>query len=356
MFQADARTVRKGRGATSNRDGRYERYRTAAVDDGWGGLDAPAEKLRTTVTEDASRSIIARNSSPDIDFDRSINPYRGCEHGCSYCYARPTHAWLGLSPGQDFESRLFAKPDAARRLRAELARPGYACAPIALGTNTDPYQPVERERRITRGILEILAEHRHPLTIVTKSSLVTRDIDILAPMARQGLARVALSVTTLERRLANTMEPRASTPERRLAAISELARAGIPTAVMVAPVIPALTDDEMESILLAAAKAGATAAGYILLRLPGEVHALFEEWLSAFAPLKAGRVMRLVRDMRGGKAYDGRFGTRQTGTGAYAEIIAARFQAAIRRYGLQAEETELDCSLFRVPTKQLSPF
>jgi DNA repair photolyase len=356
MFQVDARTVRKGRGATSNRDGRYERLRSAVADDGWGGLDAPAAKLRTTVTEDKSRSVIARNQSPDIDFDRSINPYRGCEHGCSYCYARPTHAWLGLSPGQDFESRLFAKPDAPRRLREELARPGYACAPIALGTNTDPYQPIERERRITRGILEVLAEHRHPVTIVSKSALVTRDIDILAPMARRGLARVALSVTTLERRLANTMEPRASAPDRRLAAIADLSRAGIPTAVMVAPVIPALNDDELESILLAAAKAGAGAAGYILLRLPGEVHALFEEWLSAFAPLKAGRVMRLVRDMRGGKAYDSRFGERQTGSGAYAEMIGARFEAAIHRYGLNGVESKLDCSQFRVPTDQLSLF
>ena len=290
MYQAEARDVLKGRGAASNRAGRYEALQASAIDDGWGGLDAERPRLRTTVSVDHSRRIITRNRSPDLGFDRSINPYRGCEHGCAYCYARPTHAWLGLSPGQDFESRLFAKPDAAKRLRQELARPGYACAPIALGTNTDPYQPVEREHRITRRILEVLADHRHPLTITTKSALVTRDIDILAPMARRKLVTVALSITTLDRKLANTLEPRAVAPEKRLAAIAELARAGIPVAVMVAPVIPALTDDELESILLAAAKAGAQAAGTIMLRLPGEVHALFEEWLSAHAPGKAARV------------------------------------------------------------------
>jgi DNA repair photolyase len=355
MIELAPRDVRKGRGAASNRSGRYERLTRAAADDGWGGL-GELPHLHTTVEVDAGRTVITRNNSPDLGFDRSINPYRGCEHGCAYCYARPTHAWLGLSPGHDFETRLFAKPDAAARLRDELSRPGYRCRPIALGTNTDPYQPVERERRITRSILEVLAAHRHPLTITTKSALVMRDIDILAEMAKRRLAKVALSVTTLDRRLANKLEPRASTPEKRLAAIAALAAAGVPTAVMVAPVIPALTDAEIEPILLAAARAGAREADTILLRLPGEVRALFEEWLAAHAPLKAARVMKLVRDTRGGRAYDSRFGFRQTGTGPYAEMIAARFDAAAKRYGLGTRASDLDCSQFAVPGPQLSLF
>ena len=343
------RELRKGRGAVTNRAGRYEAAARAAEDDGWGGLDEPLPPLATTVGVDSARTVIARNESPDLGFDRSINPYRGCEHGCAYCYARPSHAYLGLSPGQDFESRLFAKPDAAARLRAELARPGYRCAPIALGTNTDPYQPIERERRITRAILEVLAECNHPLTIVTKSALVARDIDILAPMAERRLARAAISVTTLDRRLANRLEPRASAPERRLAAIRALSAAGIPTRVMAAPIIPGLNDTELEAILRAAAAAGATEAAYVVLRLPGEVADLFEEWLAAHAPLMAARTMALVRGMHGGKRYDSRFHVRQRGTGAYADMIAQRFAAACRRFGLARRLEALDTSAFAPP-------
>ena len=347
-----ARERRKGRGAVSNRDGRYEAVTREACDDGWGGLDELLPPLRTVVGVDSSRTVIARNSSPDLGFDRSINPYRGCEHGCVYCYARPTHAWLGLSPGQDFESRLFAKPDAAARLRKELARPGYRCAPIALGTNTDPYQPIERDRRLTRSILEVLAECRHPVTIVTKSALIVRDLDILAPMAAQGLARAAVSVTTLDRRLANRLEPRAPTPTRRIAAIAGLAEAGIPTAVMAAPIVPGLNDAEIESILETAAAAGAREAAYVMLRLPGEVAGLFEEWLAEHEPLKAGRVMALVRGAHGGADYDSRFHIRQRGTGAYADAIAARFARARRRLGLDERGQALDCSRFAPPGAQ----
>ena len=356
MMGALPREVRKGRGAASNQTGRFEPLARADIDDGWGSLEAPRDKLRTTVTVDTSRSIISRNTSPDLAFDRSINPYRGCEHGCSYCYARPTHAFLGLSPGQDFESRIFIKPEAATLLRGELAKPGYRCRMIALGTNTDPYQPVEREHQITRSILEVLSEHEHPVGIVTKSALVTRDIDILAPMARKGLAKVAVSVTTLDRKLANRLEPRASTPERRLAAIRELAGAGVPTGVMVAPLIPGLTDPEIESILLAASQAGAREAGDIVLRLPLEVRPLFEEWLAVHEPLKASKIMSLVRDMRGGKAYDSRFGIRQKGIGPYAALIEKRVAAVTKRYGLSTAKAELDTSRFRVPGKQLALF
>ena len=356
MVDALPRDVRKGHGAASNQSGRFEALARADIDDGWGSLDRPRPKLRTTVTIDTSRSVISRNSSPDLDFDRSINPYRGCEHGCAYCYARPTHAFLGLSPGQDFESRIFAKPEAAALLRAELAKPGYRCRMMAIGTNTDPYQPVERGHEITRRVLEVLADHEHPVGIVTKSSLVTRDLDILAPMARKGLAKVAISVTTLDRKLANRLEPRASTPEHRLAAIRALADAGVPAGVMVAPLIPGITDPEIESILLAASQAGAREAGYIVLRLPLEVRPLFEEWLAVHAPLKAAKVMGLVRDMRGGKAYDSRFGIRQKGTGAFAALIEKRFAAATRRYGLSTVKAELDSSRFRVPGKQLALF
>jgi len=356
MMGALPREVRKGRGAASNTTGRFEPLARADIDDGWGSLDAARDKLRTTVTVDTSRSIISRNTSPDLAFDRSINPYRGCEHGCAYCYARPTHAFLGLSPGQDFESRIFIKPEAATLLRGELAKPGYRCRMIALGTNTDPYQPVEREHQITRGVLEVLAEHEHPVGIVTKSALVTRDIDILAPMAPKGLAKVVVSMTTLDRKLANRLEPRASTPERRLAAIRELAGAGIPTGVMVAPLIPGLTDPEIESILLAASQAGAREAGYIVLRLPLEVRPLFEEWLAVHEPLKANKVMSLVRDMRGGKAYDSRFGIRQKGVGPYAALIEKRVAAATKRYGLSTAKAKLDTSRFRVPVKQLALF
>ena len=291
---------RKGRGAISNPDGRFEAFRRVAVDDGWARAGADEEEEQdapgpaTTLSPDASRSIIARNDSPDIPFDRSINPYRGCEHGCVYCYARPTHGWLGLSAGLDFETRIFFKPDAARLLRAELARPGYRPAPIAFGTNTDPYQPAERGLRITRALLELLAEHDHPVTIVTKSALVLRDADILGPMSRRRMARVFLSVTTLDRGLARRLEPRASSPARRLEAIAGLAAAGVDVGVMAAPLIPALTDHELEPLLEAAARAGARSAGYTMLRLPHEVKDLFREWLEAHEPLKAARVLARV--------------------------------------------------------------
>ncbi|MGD9537581.1 MAG: PA0069 family radical SAM protein [Alphaproteobacteria bacterium] len=347
-----ARTVRKGRGAASNRVGRYERHTTEAVDDGWGGLDEELPPLRTEVRPDTSRSIIAWNESPDIGFDRSINPYRGCEHGCVYCYARPTHAYLGLSPGQDFETKLFAKHDAARLLKAELAKPRYQCRLIALGTNTDPYQPTERKLGITRSVLEVLAACDHPVGIVTKSALVTRDIDILAPMAAKRLAMVFISVTTLDAALANKLEPRASTPKRRLEAIRTLNEAGVPCGVMAAPCIPGLTDAEMERILEAAAEAGARWAGYTALRLPLEIKGLFEEWLAAHAPAKAKRVLSLIRDMRGGALYQSEFGTRMTGTGPYADLLRRRFELACAKLGLNRERLRLDTAQFKPPRKE----
>jgi DNA repair photolyase len=348
--------ARKGRGAVTNRAGRFEPTNTEAVDDGWQRPedDEDLPPLRTTVIVDATRTIIARNQSPDISFDRSINPYRGCEHGCVYCFARPTHAFLGLSPGLDFETRLFVKPEAAKLLTAELARPSYRPAVIAMGTNTDPYQPLERTRRITRQILEVLAACNHPVGIVTKSALVTRDIDILAPMAAKRLARVALSVTTLDRELARTLEPRASTPAKRLAAIRALAEAGIPTSVMVAPIIPALTDAEMESILEAAKAAGADGAGYVLLRLPLEIKDLFTEWLDAHAPGKAKRVLDLVRSVRNGRLNDPNFGSRQRGQGPYAELINQRFHLASKRLGYRERDWRFDLSLFKRPAKPVA--
>jgi DNA repair photolyase len=345
-------TVHKGRGATFNPKVRFESAEVDPFDDGWGSLARAREDdppPRTEVTPDASRSIIARNTSPDIPFDRSINPYRGCEHGCVYCYARPTHAYLGLSPGLDFETKLLAKLDAARLLERELGAPGYRCQPLALGTNTDPYQPVERRLKITRGILEVLARCRHPVTIVTKSAGVVRDLDLLAPMAREHLARVAVSVTTLDRDLARRLEPRAAAPGRRLEAIRELSAAGVPTAVMVAPIIPALTDHEIETILRAAAAAGASSAGYVLLRLPHEVKELFGDWLSAHAPERAGHVLSLVRQCRSGRLYDATFGRRMRGEGPYAELIERRFAAAKRRLGLGAGSTALRTDLFAPP-------
>jgi DNA repair photolyase len=311
----------------------------------------PPAPLRTTLSEDKSQSIIARNSSPDIGFDRSINPYRGCEHGCVYCFARPTHAWLGLSAGLDFESRLFYKPAAAALLEKALRRPHYRPAPIAMGTNTDPYQPAEQRFEITRQILEVLARFRHPVSIVTKSHSIVRDIDILAPMGQAGLAKVALSVTTLDRGLARRMEPRAATPERRLAAIRQLAEAGIPTGVMAAPVIPAINDMEIEAILEAAASAGAIGAGYILLRLPLEIKQLWAEWLAEHYPDRAAKVMALMRGMRGGRDYDPTFGRRMRGQGPYAELIRRRFKLAAKRLGIDGDGPTLDCSRFRPPPR-----
>ena len=350
-----ARRPRKGRGAIGNPAGRFEREQTTAIDDGWWRDDEECgPKLRTTVTAEKSRSVITRNTSPDVPFDRSINPYRGCEHGCIYCFARPSHASLGLSPGLDFETKLFAKPNAAELLRRELASPRYQPRVIAMGTNTDPYQPIGRRLQITRQILEVLAEHNHPVSIVTKGHLVCRDIDILAPMAAKGLASVAVSVTTLDPKLARAMEPRAAPPERRLATISELARAEIPVGVMVAPVIPALTDHELEAILIRARQAGASRAGYILLRLPRELKVLFREWLAAHVPDRERRVLNRMREFRGGELYRSEFGIRMHGTGPHAKLLATRFELACRQNGLNlvstsVESDSLEDSQFHVP-------
>ncbi len=343
------RTARKGRGTATNADGRYEPYTHEAEDDGWNGL-AEAPPLRTTVEIDRARSVITRNDSPDIPFTQSINPYRGCEHGCVYCYARPSHTYLGLSAGLDFESRLFAKPDAAALLRAELRAPGYKPDVIALGTNTDPYQPIERRYRVTRSVLEVLAECGHPVIIVTKSARVERDLDLLAPMAQKNLVQIFLSITTLKHDLARHLEPRASAPTRRLQALRTLSDANIPVGVLVAPVIPVLTDGEMESILEAARAAGARAASYTLLRLPNEIKDLFKEWLALHAPLAAEHVMARLREARGGKENDPRFGTRMRGEGAYAEMIRGRFRLARDRLGLSGRDLGgLDRSRFRPP-------
>jgi DNA repair photolyase len=343
---------RPGRGAISNRTGRFERLRAEATDDGWrtGHESAdgdPAPRLETIVTFDRTKTIIARNDSPDLPFDRSINAYRGCEHGCVYCFARPTHAWLGLSPGLDFETRLFAKPNAAELLTRELARPGYKPRAIAMGTNTDPYHPVERRLKITRSILEVLAAHDHPVSIVTKSALVTRDLDILAPMAAKGLATVGVSVTTLDAELAQNMEPRAARPERRLETIRMLAAAGLPVTVMAAPMIPALNDHELEAILIRARQAGATHASYILLRLPLELKDLFEEWLATHYPDRKRRVLSRLRKMRGGELYKSRFGERMRGTGELAKLLQERFAVARRHQGYSTEPTLLDARQFQ---------
>ena len=350
MSQSTENIPRKGRGAVTNRTGRFEQQSRAAVDDGrW--QEDPADRIATSLSIDATRSIITRNDSPDVGFDQSINPYRGCEHGCIYCFARPSHAYLGLSPGLDFETRLFCKPDAARLLDAELRKPGYRCRVIAMGTNTDPYQPVERTQRIMRSVLEVLSAFHHPVSIVTKSALIVRDLDILRAMAAKNLCNVGISVTTLDRALARTMEPRAATPERRLAAIKALSDAGIPTAVMVAPVIPALTDHELERIIEAARIAGARRAAYVLLRMPHEIKDLFREWLEMHAPMRAAHVTALMREMRGGKLYDATWGKRQTGEGQYAKLLARRFEIARVRLGFDAKWTPLDNSQFRPPPR-----
>jgi len=338
----------RGRGAGVNIAGRFETHDRSLFDDGWQGLEDLAP-FRTTVFEEKPRTIISRNDSPDISFDQSINPYRGCEHGCSYCYARPAHAYMGLSPGLDFESKLFAKPDAAKLLRAELSAKSYVPKTIALGANTDAYQPIERERRITRAILEVLAEFNHPVGIVTKSALVTRDIDILAPMAKKGLVKVALSVTSLDPKLSRAMEPRAAAPAKRLAAIEQLSAAGIPTVVMVAPIIPAVNDSEIEAILSAAKTAGASEAGYVMLRLPHEVKDVFKDWLQATMPERAAKVMSLVKSSSGGKEYEAGFGVRQTGTGPYAWTIGRRFELSCQRLGLNRRKLKLDTSHFHRP-------
>ncbi len=312
-------------------------------------LDGAAPPLRTTVTVERPRTIISRNTSPDMSFDRSINPYRGCEHGCIYCYARPSHAFHDLSPGLDFESRLFAKPDAAALLRAELSKPGYVAAPMALGTNTDPYQPIERDWRITREVIAVLAECRHPLTITTKSDRVVRDIDLLGPMAAEGLASVCVSVTSLDPKIAATIEPRAPHPERRLAAVRRLADAGIPVYVSIAPVIPAITDGEIEHLVERAAQAGASAAFFIPVRLPHEVAPLFRAWLDEHFPDRAAKVMATIRSMRDGRDNDPAFFTRLRGSGAWAELLRTRFRIACRRHGLKGRRIALRSDLFRPP-------
>ena len=352
------RARRRGRGAQSNATGRFEPRAAIAFDDGWQSVEE-LPPFKTEVAIDTARKVITRNASPDIPFDRSINPYRGCEHGCIYCFARPTHAYLGLSPGLDFESKLFMKPDAPELLERELSARNYVPRTIAIGTNTDPYQPIERRHQIMRRILEVLDRAGHPVGIVTKSNLVTRDIDILARMARRKLVRVGISVTSLDAKLARVMEPRAPSPPRRLAALRELAAAGIPTTVMAAPVIPAINDAEIERILDAAAACGVEAAGYVLLRLPLEVRDLFREWLAANFPDRERHVFALIRQTRGGKDYDATFGKRMTGGGPYAWMIKKRFETACSRLGLNVAKTQLTTEHFRPPrgaSEQLSLF
>jgi DNA repair photolyase len=348
---------RKARGAVSNATGRYDQQRVG-FDDGW-ARDEELPPLRTEIRDEIARSIISYNRSPDLPFDRSINPYRGCEHGCIYCFARPSHAYLGLSPGLDFETRLVARPNAADLLRQELSKPRYRVAPMAIGTNTDPYQPVEKERGITRACLQVLAEFNHPVAIVTKGTLIERDIDILAPMAARGLARVGISVTTLDPGLSRRMEPRVPVPARRLATIRRLSDAGIPVRVMTSPLVPGLTDHELEALLAAGAEAGADAASWIMLRLPREVSELWQEWLAEHEPGRADRVMARLREMHGGRDYDPRWGHRMRGEGHYAEMIAQRFRAATKRLGLDIKAPALRCDLFATPPQagdQLSLF
>ncbi len=345
----------KARAAQSNRSGRFEAQTLVCHDDGWDRPEDP-KFARTQVTLERPRSVLTRNNSPDLSFDRSINPYRGCEHGCIYCFARPTHAWLGLSPGLDFETRLVARPEAPDILRQELSARRYRPATVAIGTNTDPYQPIEARLGIMRKLLQVLQQHSHPVTVVTKGTLVERDIDILGEMGRAGLAQAAISVTSLDPELARRMEPRAPTPKRRLTTIERLSHAGCPVRVMVAPVIPALSDHELEAILDAAATAGATAAGWIMLRLPLEVSPLFQEWLAHHYPDRAARVMARVREMHGGKDYDAQWGRRMRGEGIYANLIARRFEVAAKRHGLLRKSPPLRCDLFHVPgrAEQLS--
>ena len=347
--------ARSGRGAVTNPPVRFEPRAASPFDDGWETLteefgDPP--KLATTLTRDASKSVISWNSSPDLGFDRAINPYRGCEHGCTYCYARPTHAYLGYSPGLDFETKLTFKPDVAELLEKELRKPNYAAKTMALGSNTDPYQPVERTLKLTRAVLEVLDRYNHPVGIVTKSAGVLRDLDILASMAQRNLVRVHLSITTLDPRLARIMEPRAATPARRLHAIAELTRAGVPTGALAAPMIPALNDAELEKILEAAARAGARHARYILLRLPHELRQMFEDWLHASFPERAKHVLALIKETRGGGLTDSRFHHRFSGQGVYADLLVRRFSRAARQWGLDGDRHALDCSLFKVPHVQ----
>jgi DNA repair photolyase len=344
-------TPARGRAAKSNASGRFESLASEPLDDGWSTDDPAPRQLKTTLTVEKARTILNKVDSLDIGFDRSINPYRGCEHGCIYCYARPTHAYYGLSPGQDFETKLFYKPEAAALLERELSKAGYVPKRIQLGANTDPYQPVEKDLRVTRAVLQVLQRFRHPVGITTKNALVTRDIDILGPMGRDNLASVALSVTTLDRRLARAMEPRASTPQRRIEALRQLSDAGVQTIISVAPIIPGLTDHELDEILEQARAAGVGIAHYTALRLPLEIKDLFREWLAAERPDRAARVMSLVRQMRGGKDYDAQWGQRMTGAGPIAELISRRWEVACRRTGMNRRHRALDCSQFEVPPR-----
>jgi len=349
----------KGRGAADNPQGRFERQEREAFDDGWERGDGEERGPRTEVTLIQARSIISRNDSPDIPFTQSINPYQGCEHGCIYCYARPSHAYLGLSPGLDFETKLFAKANAADLLRAEISRPGYRCEVISIGANTDPYQPIERKYGITRSILAVLAECDHPLGIVTKSALVERDLDLLAPMAKKGLVHVFVSIGTLDHELMRRLEPRSSAPKRRLEVLRTLSEAGIPCGVLVAPLIPFLNDQDMEAVLERSAAQGARMAGYIILRLPYELKDLFKGWLERHYPLKAARIMSQIRQMRGGRENDPRFGTRMRGQGIFAELQQQRFRLACERHGLNLHgRNVLDTTRFKPPaaTGQLSLF
>ena len=341
---------RRGRGATSNPRNRFDKLDIEPVDDGWDSDEVTPVTLTTELIQDDSRSVISRNSSPDVPFDQSVNPYRGCEHGCVYCYARPTHDWLGLSPGLDFETKILFKPNAARLLQEELSRPDYRCSTIALGTNTDPYQPAERTLGLTRAVLEVLSDCRHPVSIVTKSALVERDIDLLAPMAGLGLVSVMVSVTTLDDDLKRRLEPRTASPARRMKIISALSAAAIPVGVLVAPVIPAINDHEIEAILAAASDAGAGNAAHILLRLPLEVAPLFEEWLQLHYPQRSDKVMSLLRQARGGRVNDPRFGHRMSGHGPWADMIGQRFRSSCRRLGISVgERRELDTAAFCRP-------
>jgi len=350
---AAAPAALRGRGAVTNVGHRYQSDSRQTADDGW-GVDPSASEgqgrvPRTTVRVEHARKVLARNDSPDIPFDRSINPYRGCEHGCVYCYARPTHAYLGLSPGLDFETRLVAKANAVEALRAELSRPGYRPRSVTMGSATDAYQPIERDWKLTRGMLELLLETRHPVVVITKNALVERDLDLLAPLARQGLAAVYISLTTLDADMARTLEPRASAPWRRVQAMKTLARAGVPVGVSVAPVIPFINDDCLERILHAAHDAGARRASYTMLRLPWEVKTVFEQWLHAHFPDRAARVLHRIEDMRGGRRNDPAFGSRMRGTGIWADLFAQRFALAVRKLGLNAERFQLDHSHYAPP-------
>jgi len=336
-----------GRGARTNASGRYERHSREAFDDGWS--EEEVRPIETVVTPELARTIISRNQSPDISFDQSINPYRGCEHGCSYCYARPNHAYVGLSPGLDFETKLFVKANAAELLEKEFSKPSYRPRTIMLGGVTDIYQPIERGYGVTRSILQVMQRWRHPAALITKSQLVMRDLDILGPMAERGLAKAAISVTTMERRIARVMEPRAAAPHRRIEALRALAEAGVPATVMVAPIIPGINDSEIEAILEEASRAGATGAGYVVLRLPLEIKELFRDWLQRYFPDRAVRVMNIVREMRGGRDYDPEWGKRQKGEGPYAKLISARFATACRRLGLDKPRLALDHTQFRRP-------